>query len=163
MSAAAADLQALYRDTVLDHSRHPRNFRRLPDPDLRAEGHNPLCGDRLTLFVALRDELIGDASFEGTGCAISIASASMLTEMVRGKSVTEARATIDVVTGLFAPGEQAPIPDDFGPLAALAGVRAYPSRVRCASLPWQTLRAALAKDGSTASTESEGGQDVRPG
>jgi nitrogen fixation NifU-like protein len=160
--AAPGDLQALYRDTVLDHSRHPRNFRKMPDPDRRAEGHNPLCGDKLTLYVALRDDMIGDASFEGTGCAISIASASMLTEMVRGKSVTEARATIDGITGLFTHGEHTPIPDGYGALVALAGVRAYPSRVRCATLPGQTLRAALAKDVSTVSTESPRGQNVRP-
>lgn len=149
----AADLARLYRDKVLDHSRSPRNFHRLEGAQLRAEGHNPLCGDRLVVYLRLEGERIEAAGFEGSGCAISLASASMMTEILRGRSRAEARdAARDAVAMFTAQGAQGPAPGD---LAALSGVRGYPSRVRCALLPWRTLEAALEGQGATITTEQE--------
>jgi nitrogen fixation NifU-like protein len=147
----AGDLARLYRDKVLDHSRNPRNFHRLEDAQARAEGHNPLCGDRLVVYLRFEGERIGAAAFEGTGCAISLASASMMTEIVRGRSRAEAREAAHAATAMLAPdGSYAAVPGD---LAALGGVRGYPSRVRCALLPWRTLEAAL--DGRVATTTEQ--------
>ena len=151
--AATPDLQTLYRETVLDHSRSPRNFRRLGPASRHAEGHNPLCGDKVTIYLDLGAGLIEDASFVGSGCAISLASASMLTEMIKGKRLTEAEPVIESVTRMFGAGDGGAIPPDCGPIAALASVRAYPSRIRCATLAWQTLRAALNQSAVTATTK----------
>ena len=145
------DLKDLYRDVILDHNRKPRNFGRLDPSDRQAEGHNPLCGDRLSVFVRLDGDRIEDLRFEGKGCAISTASASLMTEAVKGKSraaVAELFARIHTLLTR----QDAPPSQDLGKLAALCGVREYPARVKCATLCWHTLNAALA-DGATVSTE----------
>jgi nitrogen fixation NifU-like protein len=145
------DLKDLYRDVILDHNRQPRNFGQLERADGRAEGHNPLCGDRLSLSVRLDGERIADIRFEGKGCAISTASASLMTEAVKGKERREVRALFDRVHALLT--EPGVAPDaTLGKLAALSGVREFPARVKCASLCWHTLNAALG-DGATVTTE----------
>ena len=146
------DLRDLYQEVILDHYRKPRNFRSLADAHRKAEGFNPLCGDRLTLYVKLKDGVIADATFEGSGCAISTASASLLTESIKGKTEHEAEMLFqsfrDVVTGS---GETPNT--DLGKLDVLAGVREFPVRVKCATLAWHTLRAALASQKEPVSTE----------
>jgi nitrogen fixation NifU-like protein len=145
------DLKDLYRDVILDHNRQPRNFGELERADGRAEGHNPLCGDRLSLSVRLDGERIADIRFEGKGCAISTASASLMTEAVKGKDRREVRALFDRVHALLT--EPGAAPDaTLGKLAALSGVREFPARVKCASLCWHTLNAALG-NGATVTTE----------
>lgn len=150
------DVQDLYKEIIVDHNRSPRNFRRIDAATHVAEGFNPLCGDKLNLFLTVRDGCIEDIAFEGTGCAISVASASMLTEALRGKSVTEAERLFERMRALFTDqGEQADLAA-LGKLAALGGVRAYPSRIKCANLSWHALHAALnanAQDPAAASTE----------
>jgi len=146
------DLKELYRDVILDHNRRPRNFGRLESAEGRAEGHNPLCGDRLSLYVRLDGERIADIRFEGTGCAISTASASLMTEAVKGQDRAGARALFDRVHALLTQPHAAP-DASLGKLAALSGVREFPARVKCASLCWHTLKAALGSDGATVSTE----------
>jgi len=139
-------LTDLYREVILDHNRHPRNFGRLEPHDAHADGHNPLCGDRLSITLRRNGDLLTDLRFEGQGCAISVASASMMTEAVKGKD----RAAIDglfrrvhaLLTGSVAGSEPGA---DIGKLAALSGVREFPARVKCASLCWHTLNAALAQ------------------
>ena len=137
------DLRELYQDIILDHSKHPRNFGKLAEANRQARGNNPLCGDRIALALKLDGDRIADAKFEARGCAISVASASMMTEMVRGKTVEEARALFEqfhrVVTGKPMTDES----DDLERLAALSGVRDFPSRIKCATLPWHALTAAL--------------------
>jgi nitrogen fixation NifU-like protein len=148
----ARDLQALYRATVLDHSRHPRNFLRLEPADRVVVGHNPLCGDKLTLYLRLDNDRIENLTFEGTGCAISMASASIMTESVKHHDLDDAQHEIDRIMRQFASSD----PDEAaveGDMAALSGVRAYPSRIKCATLPWKTLEAALQKNTLTATTE----------
>ena len=145
------DLKDLYRDVILDHNRKPRNFGRLDPADAQAEGHNPLCGDRLSVFVRLNGDRIEDLRFEGKGCAISTASASLMTEAVKGKT----RAAVDEIyhrVHELLTREDAPAAADLGKLAALSGVREFPVRVKCASLCWHTLNAALEKRASV-STE----------
>jgi nitrogen fixation protein NifU and related proteins len=146
------DLKELYRDVILDHNRKPRNFGRMEDANRHAEGHNPLCGDRLSLEVRLNGERIEDIRFEGKGCAISTASASLMTEAVKGKERGEVAALFDKVHALLTQQETVADPG-LGKLAALSGVREFPARVKCASLCWHTLNAALAHDGATISTE----------
>jgi len=145
------DLKDLYRDVILDHNRQPRNFGQLEGADGRAEGHNPLCGDRLSLSVRLDGERIADIRFEGKGCAISTASASLMTEAVKGRERGEVQALFARVHALLTQPEAAP-DAALGKLAALSGVREFPARVKCASLCWHTLNAALG-DGVTVSTE----------
>jgi nitrogen fixation protein NifU and related proteins len=146
------DLKELYRDVILDHNRRPRNFGVLDDANGHAEGHNPLCGDRLSLAVRLNGERIEDIRFEGKGCAISTASASLMTEAVKGKERREVQALFQRVHALLTQ-QQASADPALGKLAALSGVREFPARVKCASLCWHTLNAALAQDGATVSTE----------
>ena len=146
------DLKELYRDVILDHNRHPRNFGRIEAANRNAEGHNPLCGDRLTLSVRLNGERIEDIRFEGKGCAISTASASLMTEAVKGKDRAAARALFDKVHALLTQPQFA-ADESFGKLAALSGVREFPARVKCASLCWHTLNAALDSGAATVSTE----------
>jgi nitrogen fixation protein NifU and related proteins len=145
------DLRDLYQEVILDHNRHPRNFGALPGADRRAEGHNPLCGDQVAVYLALDGDVIKDVSFEGSGCAISTASASLMTEAVKGKTVAEARRLFggfhDLLTGEGEAGEE------LGKLAAFEGVREYPMRVKCATLAWHTLKAALDRQGEAVSTE----------
>jgi nitrogen fixation protein NifU and related proteins len=146
------DLKELYRDVILDHNRRPRNFGRIEPADGRAEGHNPLCGDRLSVFVVLDGERVTDIRFEGKGCAISTASASLMTEAVKGKDRAAIRALFDKVHALLTRADAAP-DGALGKLAALSGVREFPVRVKCASLCWHTLNAALEHGAATISTE----------
>jgi nitrogen fixation NifU-like protein len=137
------DLKDLYRDIIVDHNRHPRNFREMPQADRRADGFNPLCGDKLTMFVQLDGEHITDVSFHGTGCAISVASASLLTESVKGKTVAEAEQLFQQMHQLLTREDADIDVASLGKLGALSGVREFPARVKCASLCWHTLDAAL--------------------
>jgi nitrogen fixation protein NifU and related proteins len=146
------DLKELYRDVILDHNRQPRNFGRIEPADGRAEGHNPLCGDRLSVFVVLEGERVADIRFEGQGCAISTASASLMTEAVKGKDRTAIRELFDRMHALLTRADAAP-DAALGKLAALSGVREFPARVKCASLCWHTLNAALEHGVATVSTE----------
>lgn len=150
-----SDLRDLYQEVIVDHYRRPRNFGRLAEANHHAEGVNPLCGDRLTLYLKLRDGVIEDASFEGSGCAISTASASLMTEALKGKTPAQAHGLFEafralVVTG--APGEAAASP--LGKLEVLGGVREFPARVKCATLAWHTLEAALQNRSEPVTTES---------
>jgi len=135
-------LTDLYRDVILDHNRKPRNFGVLEHPTARLEGFNPLCGDRLTLMLEVHDDRIADVRFEGQGCAISTASASLMTEAVKGKTRAEALTLFERVHRLLTDDAE-PIGEDLGKLAALSGVREFPARVKCASLCWHTLSTAL--------------------
>jgi nitrogen fixation NifU-like protein len=146
------DLKELYRDVILDHNRHPRNFGALPAGAALAEGNNPLCGDRLTVAVQLDGERVADIRFEGKGCAISTASASLMTEAVKGKDRAAIRALFEDVHALLTQ-PQASAAAGLGKLAALSGVREFPARVKCASLCWHTLNAALEHAGTTVTTE----------
>lgn len=146
------DLKDLYRDVILDHNRHPRNFGRLEPADARADGHNPLCGDRLTVFVRMNGDRIEDVKFEGKGCAISTASASLMTEAVKGKDKAAVGQLFGRIHALLTQHDAASDPA-LGKLAALSGVREFPARVKCASLCWHTLNAALEKGGASVSTE----------
>jgi nitrogen fixation NifU-like protein len=151
MSADLHALDVLYRDAILDHNKKPRNFRTL-DGGRQAEGYNPLCGDRLTVFLRVRDGVIEDAAFQGFGCAIAKASASLMTESVKGKTVLEAERLFERFQNMItAPDEVSDV--DLGVLSALAGVRRFPVRVKCATLPWETLRAAAAARDEIVSTE----------
>jgi nitrogen fixation NifU-like protein len=135
------ELNDLYRDVILDHNRQPRNFGALEPADASVEGFNPLCGDRLTLRLKFSGDKIADIKFEGQGCAISTASASLMTEAVKGKTRGEALRLFDRVHHLLT--DDAAASDELGKLAALSGVREYPARVKCASLCWHTLASAL--------------------
>jgi len=150
-----SDLGDLYQELILDHNKSPRNFRRLQPADRQAEGHNPLCGDRVTVFVNLRDGTLTDAAFQGQGCAISTASASLMTESVKGKTVKEAEALFERVHRLLTsePEQAAEAAEGLGKLAVFSGVSEFPMRVKCASLPWHTLAAALAGQQGTVKTE----------
>jgi nitrogen fixation NifU-like protein len=141
------DLRDLYQDIILDHARNPRNFRSMAAPTHLAHGHNPLCGDRLTVFMTIKDDSIVEVSFQGRGCAISTASASLMTEILTGKSLTQAQAMFDAfharVTGGEAAEVAAELADDSERLDPLTGVRGYPARVKCATLAWHALDAAM--------------------
>lgn len=147
------DLKELYQDVIVDHNRSPRHFGKIEDADKTLEGFNPLCGDRLTLYVKMDDNRITDISFDGSGCAISVASASLMTEAVKGKTIDEAQLVFSDFHDLLTSGNTEPDLERFGKLAALAGVRDYPSRVKCASLCWHTLHAIL--DGAQAPVSTE--------
>jgi len=147
------DLKDLYRDVIVDHNRNPRNFREMPEADRRADGYNPLCGDRLTVFVKLDGDRISDVSFRGTGCAISVASASLLTESVKGKTVPEAEKLFGSMHDLLTRDDAAVDVASLGKLGALSGVREFPARVKCASLCWHTLEAALHQQDEPVKTE----------
>ncbi len=147
------DLKDLYRDVIVDHNRSPRNFRKLADASHSAEGFNPLCGDKLKLFLHVTDDVIDDISFEGTGCAISVASASLMTESVKGKSVDAAREVFEDMHQLLTTNDAERDITGLGKLAALSGVRNFPTRVKCASLCWHTLNAALSDESASVTTE----------
>lgn len=138
------DLQELYQEVIVDHNRRPRNFGRLDDANRRAEGYNPLCGDRLTLFLRVDDDdVVQDAAFEGEGCAISVASASLMTDYLKGRRIDEVQRTFATFQEMVtARGGESP-PESLGKLAVLGGVRAYPSRVKCATLCWHAMQSAL--------------------
>jgi nitrogen fixation NifU-like protein len=148
-----AELRELYQELIVDHGRRPRNFGPLPDANRHAEGFNPLCGDQIRLHLKIRDGVIEDARFEGVGCAISTASASLMTEALKGRSEADAMALFDgfhaLVTGTPAAAHAVPL----GKLAVLGGVTAFPTRVKCATLAWHTLQAALKGDTRPVSTE----------
>lgn len=141
------DARELYQDIILDHGRHPRNFRVLAHPTNRAHGHNPLCGDRVTVYLDLDGGRIKDVSFDGRGCAISTASASLMTEVLKGKTLAEADALFKGfhadVTGKTPPAVPVALAEDMERLAPLQGVRDYPTRIKCATLAWHAFAAAL--------------------
>ncbi len=146
-------LGALYQDMILDHNRAPQNFRRMENANRRVEGNNPLCGDRLTVWLRMEDDIIQDAAFQGSGCAISKASASLMTTAVKGKTRVEAEALFErfhlLVTGSLRQAEA----ESLGKLAVFSGLSEFPVRVKCASLSWHALKAALAEPDAEVSTE----------
>jgi len=147
----SSSLQDLYQEVILDHNRRPRNFRVIHDAR-RAEGYNPLCGDRLTVYLRVENGRIQDASFQGSGCAISKASASLMTECVKGQTVEEAEALFGRFHRMITRAADDPV-DDLGKLSVLAGVRAFPMRVKCATLAWHAMRAAADARVQVVSTE----------
>ncbi len=147
------DLKQLYQDVIVDHNRSPRNFGTIEHADWKLEGFNPLCGDRLTLYVNMDGDTIRDIRFDGSGCAISVASASLMTEAIKGKTVKQAKQTFNDFHHLLTAEDAEPDLERFGKLAALAGVREYPSRVKCASLCWHTLHAIIDGNATAVSTE----------
>ena len=146
-----SDLTDLYQEIILDHNKRPKNFRVLDDATHQAEGYNPLCGDRLRLYLKLDGDVIADVGFQGSGCAISKASASLMTDLLKGRAVADARALFDRFHRMVTTSPDAEV-EDMGKLSALAGVREFPVRVKCASLAWHTLKAALDR-GEKATTE----------
>ncbi|WP_428827064.1 Fe-S cluster assembly sulfur transfer protein SufU [Azonexus sp. IMCC34842] len=147
-----ADLHDLYQEVIVDHGRRPRNFGSLPEASHRAEGFNPLCGDHLNLQLKVVDGIIQDIRFDGVGCAISTASASLMSEALKGRSVAEAETLFDSFHAMLT-GDQPESPPDLGKLAVLAGVRKFPARVKCATLAWHTLLAALHQAQQPVTTE----------
>jgi nitrogen fixation NifU-like protein len=149
-----SDLRDLYQEVILDHNKNPRNFRTMEHPDSTVDGYNPLCGDHYTVFLKYAGDIIGDVSFEGAGCAISKASASMMSTSVKGKTKEEALRLFEefhtLVTGGLSP--EAAL-EHLGKLGAFGGVSEFPARVKCASLAWHTLRAALEQNAATVTTE----------
>ena len=154
-----SDLRELYQEIILDHGRHPRNFRALDAATHRAQGHNPLCGDRVTVYVALDGERVRDVSFEGRGCAISTAAASLMTEVLKGKTIGEAKTLFEHFHARVTGGAEAPLSppldEEMERLEPLTGVKAYPARVKCATLSWHAFEAALkaGNEGATVKTE----------
>ncbi len=146
------ELRELYQQVILDHNRAPRNFGKLVHPTHEAEGDNPLCGDHIDLYLEVEDGIIKDISFEGKGCAISKASASLMTSILKGKSLEEARELFEEFHDLVTQ-DTTPDFDKLGKLAVFAGVRAFPVRVKCASLAWHTMLQALKNSSEAASTE----------
>jgi nitrogen fixation NifU-like protein len=147
-------LRELYQEVILDHNRKPRNFRKLPSPTAVAEGYNPLCGDRVSVEVDLEGDVVRDIAFQGSGCAISRASASMMTAALKGKTVAEAEKTFEQFHAMLT--DERPVgegPTAPGRLAAFTGVREFPVRIKCATLPWHTLHAALSGQAAPVSTE----------
>ena len=149
-----SDLSDLYQEVILDHNKSPRNFRKLENANRTAEGYNPLCGDQITLYLQLENGVIKDISFQGAGCAISKASASMMTASLKGKTEAEAGVLFDRIHKMFL-GEmdKNSSAQDLGKLSLLSGVSQFPARVKCATLSWHTLQAALKGDGQLATTE----------
>ncbi len=147
------DLRDLYQEVIFDHNRNPRNFRVIENPSREVEGFNPLCGDRLTLFLAIDDGIITDASFQGSGCAISTASVSLMTEIIKDKTEQQAEDLFKVFHEMVTGKEENINLEVVGKLAVLAGVREYPARVKCATLAWHTLDAAIKDEANSISTE----------
>lgn len=151
MSDQYGDLRELYQEVIFDHNRHPRNFHAMDDASHRADGHNPLCGDQLTVYARVNGDLVEEVSFVGHGCAISTASASLMTEAVKGKSISEVEALFQDMHAMLT--EKHPEARDFGKLEVLSGVREFPARVKCATLAWHTLHNAITLARDTARTE----------
>ena len=150
----SSDLRDLYQEVVIDHSRKPRNFRKPEGANRRVEGLNPLCGDQITLYLTVSGDVIEDIGFEGTGCAISKASASLMTTAVKKKTRAEAEALLERVHSMISEGPSSKVdPGEMGKLAVLSGVWEFPARVKCATLAWHTLRSAL--DGGAAPVSTE--------
>lgn len=149
-----SDLRDLYQTTILDHNRRPRNFRRIEGPARHADGYNPLCGDKVSVEVKIRDDRVEDVAFQGAGCAISTASASLMTEAVKGRTLAEAEDLFHRFHELLTGGpHDEPDAEKLGKLAVFSGVREFPVRVKCATLAWHTLRAALEERAETVKTE----------
>ncbi len=146
------DLNDLYQQVILDHCKQPRNFHEMPNPSSSAQGHNPLCGDQLKLFLAMEGDTVKDISFVGSGCCISKASASLLTESVKGKRKVDVQKMFDQVHELVTTGH---VKGDVGKLAVFAGVHKFPARVKCAILAWHAVMAALKGEGQPVTTETE--------
>lgn len=157
-----SDLRGLYQEVILDHSKRPRNLRVISN-GRRADGYNPLCGDKVTLYLKMDGDRIADVSFQGSGCAISTASASILTETLKGKARGEAEALFDIfhdlVTGKLS-GDSKPSVPSLGKLAVFSGVSEFPARVKCATLAWHTLKSALNGSDEPVSTEGADGEDT---
>jgi nitrogen fixation protein NifU and related proteins len=153
------DLRELYQDIILDHGRHPRNFRKIEHPTHFAQGYNPLCGDRVTIYLTLDGDRIKDVAFQGRGCAISTAAASLMTEVLKGKTVADARALFGQFRARVTGGESASVPEPLAEemerLEPLTGVKAFPARVKCATLSWHALEAALKDGGAGATVKTE--------
>ena len=151
------DLTDLYQQVILDHSKSPRNFRVLPDANRHAQGHNPVCGDNITLYLRMDGDRVADASFQGSGCAISKASSSILTETLKGKTKAEVKELFEKVRAMVTTGQT---PEgDLGKLAVFTGVHKFPARVKCASLSWKTLEQALEGGGVATTEEGNGSHD----
>ncbi len=149
-----SDLRELYQEVILDHNKRPRNFQKLEGANRKAEGYNPLCGDQLTVYLRLEDGVIKDISFQGSGCAISKGSASMMTASLKGRSKADAEALFETFHKMVTSDLSVTFdPLEVGKLAAFTGVREFPVRVKCATLPWHTLHAALEGKEETVSTE----------
>jgi len=147
-----SDLSELYQEVILDHNKRPRNYRTIEGASHHAEGYNPLCGDRLNLWVQVDGDVISDVAFQGSGCAISKASASLMTDAVKGRTVAQARSLFERFHSVVTTPPDQPV-EDMGKLSVLAGVREFPVRVKCASLAWHTLRAALQGQQDKVTTE----------
>ena len=145
------EMEELYREIILDHNKRPRNFHAMADATHHADGHNPLCGDEIEVFVKVEGGKIADISFQGEGCAISKSSASLMTSALKGKTLDEARRECGIVVSMLT-GKTDSIPDELGDIAALQGVRQFPARIKCATLSWHTLEESL-QGGKNASTE----------
>lgn len=149
-----SELDDLYQEVILDHNKRPRNYREMPDANRKAEGYNPLCGDHVTVFLRLENGAIQDISFQGSGCAISKASASMMTTELKGKNEAAALALFENVHKMLTgEGNDGPVADKVGRLEILSGVCKFPARVKCASLAWHTVNAALKGEPQPATTE----------
>ncbi len=149
-----SDLRELYQELILDHTKKPRNFRKLETANSKADGHNPLCGDKLTVYLEMENDVVKDISFQGSGCAISTASASMMTESLKGKTKAEVEILFERFHELLTSKEdRVPEADKLGKLIVFSGVKEFPVRVKCATLAWHTLRAAMNKKVQPVSTE----------
>ena len=147
-----SDIRALYQEMIIDHGRHPRNAGKLTHASAQQEGYNPLCGDHLTLYLLIENDVVKDIKFEGTGCAISMASASLMTQAIKGKTLAYCNALFTDFHQLVTE-DKAPQTDTLGKLTVLSGVKAYPSRIKCATLSWHTLVAAIEGSSDTVTTE----------
>jgi nitrogen fixation NifU-like protein len=148
-----ARLNALYQDLILDHNRAPQNYRPMENANRRVEGNNPLCGDRLTIWLRMEDGIIADATFQGLGCAISMASASLMTGAIKGKTRAQAEALFERFLGMITDSGEPVEPDSLGKLAVFSGVSEFPIKVKCASLSWHAMKAALHQSDAVVSTE----------
>lgn len=147
------DLRELYQEVIIDHNRHPRNHHAMVEATHQAKGFNPLCGDKITVYLRIQEHMVQDISFEGCGCAISQASASLMTEAIQGKTIPEAHALFKMFHHLVTEDNASESQEQLDKLVVLAGVRTFPARVKCATLAWHTLEAALNQDTSTVVTE----------
>jgi nitrogen fixation NifU-like protein len=148
------ELRELYQATILDHNRKPRNFRAMENPDRRAEGYNPICGDRLEVFLKVAEDRVTEIAFQGSGCAISVASASLMTDFAKGRTLAEIEARFDAFKQLVtSPPSESVNAEGLGKFAVFSGVREFPMRVKCATLAWHTLRAAVDQEERVARTE----------
>jgi nitrogen fixation NifU-like protein len=148
-----ARLDSLYQDVILDHNRAPQNYRPMEDANRRVEGNNPLCGDRLTVWLRMEGDLIADVTFQGLGCAISMASASLMTSAVKGKTRAEAKSLFDRFLGMITGSVEQAEAESLGKLAVFSGVSEFPIKVKCASLSWHAMKAALDRPDAVVSTE----------